>query len=135
MGNGNSRKRNEFPYANINNKDHIRLHFLGYLALKDSPTTTTTSFSFSVQPSAGLKSRKVHPGTLDRCEGFLASYAVYKHYCTKICFAKGKHHLWNAFSFHEEERSVSGTICRISIIQRYTVQISKVTGSPRHITE
>jgi len=127
MGDCNSRERNRFSYANINNK---RSHLASFSAM-----LITQGFSCSVQPAACVKSRKFGTGTFDRCEGFLASYAVYKYYCIKICFAKGKHYLWKEFSFHEEESSTSGTICRISIIRRHITQISKVTCSPRHITE
>lgn len=90
---------------------------------------------FSVQPSACMKSMQFYTEIYDRYDKCLASYDVYKHYCIKICFAKGKHYLWKEFSFHEEESSILGTIYRIFIIQRYIVHISKVTCSPRHITE
>lgn len=112
MGNHNSRKRNQFSYADINNK---RSHFASFSWLIITQRFFFFSFSFAVQASACLKSRKFYTGTFDRCEGFLASYAVYKHYCIKICFTKGKHYLWKEFSFHEKESSISGTIYRISI--------------------
>lgn len=107
-------------------KDPILLHFLGSSSLR--------RFSF-VSLCAHSKSRKFCTGTSDRCEGFRAPCAVYKHYCIKICFAKCKHYLWKEFSFHEEESSISGTICRISIIQGHIPWISKVTCSPRHVAE
>lgn len=84
---------------------------------------------------AHLKSKKFCTGTSDRCEGFWVPCAVYKYYCIKIHFAKGKHYLWKKLSFHEEGSSISGTICRISIIQGHIPWISKVTCSPRHIAE
>lgn len=108
-------------------KDHSLLHFLGYFSPK--------GFSCSAQPPARVKRRKFYSGMFDRCEEFLASYAVYKHYRIKICFAKGKHYLWKEFSFHEEESRISGTVCSISIIRRYITRIPKVTCSPRHITD
>lgn len=121
VGNCDSRKRNQFSYANIDNK---RSHFASFSWILITQSFSV-SFSFSVQPSACVRSRKFYTGTFDRCEGFLASYAVYKHYCIKICFAKGKHYLWKEFSFHGEDSSISGIIYRISIIWRYITQISK----------